>query len=149
MLNFRRARAAHLRLGRLGERDAARLLRRLGMEILVRNWRCRAGELDLVARDGATLVFVEVKTRSPNPLRPPEQNLSSRQCRRNLRAARSYLRRLEHRPRCRFELITVIRSRFRLRDIRRYRDYLPPEALSLGRGGGRRRKFFEKTGNPA
>ena len=51
-------------VGRHGEQLAARHLETAGLEILARNWRCRAGELDIVARDGPVLVFVEVKTRS-------------------------------------------------------------------------------------
>ena len=51
-------------LGRYGERVAADHLRSLGMVVLARNWRCRFGEIDLVARDGSTLVICEVKTRT-------------------------------------------------------------------------------------
>ncbi len=51
-------------LGRRGEQAAADYLIGHGMSIVVRNWRCREGELDIVARDGATLVFCEVKTRA-------------------------------------------------------------------------------------
>ena len=51
-------------LGRQGEEAAARYLERCGYEILDRNWTCPAGEVDIVARDGHELVFVEVKTRS-------------------------------------------------------------------------------------
>jgi putative endonuclease len=51
-------------VGRRGEQLAAEHLEAAGWTILARNWRCRDGELDIVARDGALLVFVEVKTRS-------------------------------------------------------------------------------------
>lgn len=50
-------------LGERGERAAAARLRKAGMRIIVRNYRGGGGEIDLVARDGDTLVFVEVKTR--------------------------------------------------------------------------------------
>jgi putative endonuclease len=50
-------------VGAYGERVAARWLSNLGMEVLERNWRCARGELDIVARDGRTVVFCEVKTR--------------------------------------------------------------------------------------
>ncbi|MGH2722043.1 MAG: YraN family protein, partial [Actinomycetota bacterium] len=50
-------------LQQAGEGAAARHLERRGLRILARNWRIRMGELDLVARDGGVLVFVEVKTR--------------------------------------------------------------------------------------
>ncbi|AXB48608.1 YraN family protein [Amycolatopsis albispora] len=61
------ARPSHERrqeLGRRGERLAAAHLEGLGLVILSRNWRCREGELDLVATDGRTLFVCEVKTRS-------------------------------------------------------------------------------------
>jgi putative endonuclease len=51
-------------VGRFGEQLAVQHLEAAGMQVLARNWRCREGELDVVARDGPTLVFVEVKTRS-------------------------------------------------------------------------------------
>lgn len=51
-------------LGARGEAFAALHLVESGMELVDRNWRCRHGELDIVARDGETMVFVEVKTRS-------------------------------------------------------------------------------------
>jgi len=51
-------------LGAYGERVAARHLVDQGMHVVDRNWRCDAGEIDLVLRDGGTLVFCEVKTRS-------------------------------------------------------------------------------------
>ncbi len=51
-------------LGRRGEAVAARWLEAAGCDVVDRNWRCPAGELDLVLRAGATTVFVEVKTRS-------------------------------------------------------------------------------------
>ena len=50
-------------LGRRGEDAAAAHLVQRGMTVVARNWRCRHGELDIVAREGATLVFCEVKTR--------------------------------------------------------------------------------------
>lgn len=50
-------------LGRWGETKAAEYLRRRGYRILAANWRCRFGELDLVAEDGTCLCFVEVKLR--------------------------------------------------------------------------------------
>ena len=51
-------------IGRFGERVAARHLQNLGMAILATNWTCKYGEVDIVARDGATLVICEVKTRT-------------------------------------------------------------------------------------
>ncbi len=56
---------SRIQLGALGEQVAVEHLRGLGLQILARNWRCRYGELDVIAADGEhTLVFVEVKTRT-------------------------------------------------------------------------------------
>lgn len=51
-------------LGRYGEDRACEYLERLGYQLLERNFRCKTGELDIVAQDGKTVVFIEVKTRS-------------------------------------------------------------------------------------
>ncbi|MEU7890423.1 YraN family protein [Microbispora bryophytorum] len=56
--------AAKDRLGKQGEQLAVTFLTAKGMHILDRNWRCAEGEIDIIARDGNTLVIVEVKTRS-------------------------------------------------------------------------------------
>ncbi|GAA3376220.1 YraN family protein [Streptomyces sannanensis] len=58
-------------LGRYGEDLAARRLAGAGMTVLARNWRCRAGEIDIVARDGDVLVVCEVKTRRAGPFQHP------------------------------------------------------------------------------
>ena len=54
----------HIALGAAGERAAERFLRAHKFRILERNWRCHAGEIDIVAREGEQLVIIEVKTRS-------------------------------------------------------------------------------------
>ena len=50
-------------LGRFGEDVAEQFLRDIGFQVVARNWRCSAGEVDIVARDGGVLVVCEVKTR--------------------------------------------------------------------------------------
>lgn len=60
----RRKRSRNKEIGRRGERAAAKYLERMGYEILERNYECPFGEADLIVRDGESLVFVEVKTRS-------------------------------------------------------------------------------------
>ena len=61
----------HLILGRKGERIACRRLLREGFDILVRRWRGRRGELDIVAFEGDLIVFIEVKTRSSEKFGEP------------------------------------------------------------------------------
>lgn len=65
--------ARHLTLGRKGEDIAARHLQKIGFVLLSRNWRCRQGELDLVATDGRTLVICEVKTRTRESFGDPAE----------------------------------------------------------------------------
>ena len=96
------------RLGALGERAAAKYLRQGGYRILVRNYRCPAGEIDLICRAGATLVFVEVKTRSNFTRESPSEAAHPTQWRRIDRAARYFLRQRDVRScPCRLDLITV------------------------------------------
>jgi putative endonuclease len=80
-----------LSLGRWGEAEAARYLRRLGMKILERNMRTPVGEIDLIARQGRTLVFVEVKTRRSDAFGTPQEAVGPFKQRQILRAAQWYL----------------------------------------------------------
>ncbi|MBX6395684.1 MAG: YraN family protein [Alicyclobacillaceae bacterium] len=68
-------------LGRYGEELAAGYLMSLGYEIIVRNWRCSLGEIDLVCCDGPTLVFVEVRTRTSRRMGTPEESIDGRKMR--------------------------------------------------------------------
>jgi putative endonuclease len=117
----------HQKLGRAGENAVCKLLEHCGMTILARNWRCRAGELDIVALDGEEIVFVEVKTTRYRPDFTPSANLSFRQRRRNYNAAKVYLRSLDITGRTgRFDLIEVTYRWIFMKSIIRHRDYLPP-----------------------
>ena len=95
-------------LGRRGEREAARFLKRRGYHILNRNYTCRAGELDIVAADGETLVFVEVKTRSGDAAGYPENAVDRRKRVQITRAARHLLARIDADPACRFDVVSVV-----------------------------------------
>lgn len=64
-------------LGRRGEALSARLLAAKGYEVLVRNWRCEVGEVDLVTKDGECLVFVEVRTRRGQFMGSPEESITT------------------------------------------------------------------------
>jgi putative endonuclease len=69
-------------LGRYGEDLAARWLVELGMSVLERNWRCPAGEIDIVARDGDALVVCEVKTRRAGVFQHPMEAVTPRKAER-------------------------------------------------------------------
>lgn len=77
--------------GRLGERLAEEHLRAAGMAILDRNWRCRFGEIDLVARDGDTLVVAEVKARRSDRYGTPADAVTPRKAARLRRLAGLWL----------------------------------------------------------
>ncbi len=108
MASTNSARPPRRATGQAGEAAAARFLERRGLVILARNLRSRLGELDLLARDGATLVFVEVKARCGPSGDPPEAAVDARKRARVSRIARGYLarRRLGERP-CRFDVVGV------------------------------------------
>jgi putative endonuclease len=80
-----------LSLGRWGEEEAASYLRRLGMRVLERNMRTPVGEIDIIARQGRTLVFVEVKTRRSKAFGTPQEAVGPAKQRQILRAAQWYL----------------------------------------------------------
>ncbi|EKD32889.1 MAG: hypothetical protein ACD_76C00122G0005 [uncultured bacterium] len=67
-----------MQTGRLGEQLAEEFLCKKGMQIIGRRFRVRGGEIDLVAKDGDEIVFVEVKTRRGNAFGYPEQSVDSR-----------------------------------------------------------------------
>jgi len=69
-------------IGSYGERVACQTLVDAGLTLLDRNWRCSTGELDLVARDGATVVFCEVKTRRTAAFGTPAEAVNAAKVRR-------------------------------------------------------------------
>lgn len=107
---FSRRRATHLMAGEWGEQCAGRHLEEKGYKILGR--RVRFGgqdELDLVARDGQTLVFVEVKTRAVEDFGRPIDSVNAAKRRSLSRAAMKYLKKLKQKPEyIRFDVVEVI-----------------------------------------
>jgi putative endonuclease len=98
-----------IQIKQVGEASAARFLEGLGMRIVDRNWRCRLGELDLVALDGSTLVFVEVKARSHDSFVDPALGVDHRKRVKVRRVAGAYLalKRPEFKS-CRFDVVSVV-----------------------------------------
>ncbi|MDT8442584.1 MAG: YraN family protein [Desulfuromonadales bacterium] len=100
---------ARLTLGRRGEEAAAAHLVSLGMKIMARNVRTPVGEVDLVARSGRLLVFVEVKTRSSLAFGLPEEAVGPRKQRQIIRAAQWYMNQGHgHGLQPRFDVIAVL-----------------------------------------
>ncbi len=77
--------------GALGETLAAQYLRQHGYEIVTCNWRCPTGEVDIIARDGDTLVFVEVRTRHGVRHGSPEESITPRKQKKLIELAYEYL----------------------------------------------------------
>ncbi|MGH3648393.1 MAG: YraN family protein [Micromonosporaceae bacterium] len=92
-----------------GERVATRHLITEGMQILDRNWRCRHGEIDIVARDADDLVFCEVKTRRTSTFGTPAEAVIAAKARRLRRLAAAWLAANDvHAPGIRFDVIGVV-----------------------------------------
>lgn len=136
-MDFLKAKAQHMRLGRRGEDAACRLLRSKGLEMLARDCRLPRGEIDIVARDGRTLVFVEVKTlrakRHIDALRPAG-NLSTRQKARIYRAAFCYMKEIGN-PAVpfRFDLVEIVAGRFGPVQARHWESHFGREAIERRR----------------
>ncbi|MGY1857381.1 YraN family protein [Modestobacter sp. SYSU DS0290] len=95
-------------LGAYGERVAVRLLTDAGMQVLDRNWRCRHGELDVVARDGDAIVFCEVKTRRGTGFGHAVEAVTVDKRRRLRQLARAWLAAHDHHaPDLRFDVVGV------------------------------------------
>lgn len=96
-------------LGDYGESIAATHLRSLGMVVLDRNWHCRFGEVDIVARDGSTLVICEVKTRTSQTHGSPLEAVTGQKAARLRRLASQWLAEHDVQPAAvRIDVVTVL-----------------------------------------
>ena len=87
----RKQKGHNKQIGERGEIAAARFLERRGYDIVERNWTCKAGEADIVAKDNENLVFVEVKTRTNLEVGLPEEAVDAEKRQRYERIAAYYL----------------------------------------------------------
>ena len=99
----------HLKLGRRGERWAVWALRWRGYRLLARNYRTKFGEIDIVARQGGALVFVEVKTRRSTDIVPAEDSVGPEKQQHIHRTAQQYLldQRMADDTDCRMDVVSV------------------------------------------
>lgn len=99
---------ARRRLGEVGEEAAVNYLGRLGYQILARNYCCPLGEIDIVARDGNTTVFVEVRLKTSYTFGTAEESITTRKAQRLKRLALYYLQKngLLHSS-CRIDLLAI------------------------------------------
>jgi putative endonuclease len=81
-----------LDLGKLGEELAFKKVKRLGYKCIARNYRCALGEIDLIAKDGDCLVFIEIKTRRGRSLGSVKEAIDKRKKRQLSKVALAYLK---------------------------------------------------------
>jgi len=103
--------------GARAEELCARLMRAAGLVLVERNWRCRHGEIDLIAEDGGVLVFAEVRMRSAPGFGGAGESVTAAKRRRLLAAARLYLARKPE-AQCRFDVFLVDGARADVQWIR-------------------------------
>lgn len=97
------------RIGKTGEEKACRYLKRHGFEILDRNYRIRGGEIDIIAKDGEELVFVEVKTRTDQQFGMPSEAVTQAKQRHLIDTARYYIHQKQfYQTAARFDVIEVM-----------------------------------------
>ena len=100
--------ASHNELGKWGEDVAATYLERQGYTIMERDWKSGHRDLDIVALDGNTVVFVEVKTRSNRMFTDPEIAVDYQKIRHLQQAANHYIKYRHINHDIRFDIITVV-----------------------------------------
>ena len=93
--------------GRLAEDAAATFLQQQGLRLVERNYQCRFGEIDLIAREGGTLVFVEVRMRANGAFGGAAASITAAKRQKLLRTARHYLSGLARTPACRFDAVLL------------------------------------------
>lgn len=89
------------------ERWAAQYLQQQGLRLVTQNYRCRAGEIDLIMQDGEILVFVEVRLRSNQDFGGAAASIDSRKRQRIIKTAQHYLATLPRLPACRFDALLL------------------------------------------
>ena len=97
--------------GEHAEDLAAAFLQQRGLKLVARNYRCRFGEIDLIARDGSILVFVEVRMRTSDVFGGAAASITAGKRRKLLRTARHYLAGVARPPACRFDALLISGTR--------------------------------------
>lgn len=119
--------ADHNELGEEGERLAKAYLEKLGYKILAINWRERKFEIDIIAKDQAEIVFVEVKTRSTSIFGNPEEAVTLKKQQHLIEGADFYIQENEIDLECRFDVISIILN-LNQTDIEHIKNAFYPEA---------------------
>lgn len=114
------------KLGNRGEKIAAKFLRKQGYQIIEKNYRSRLGEIDIVAKEDESVVFVEVKTRCSTDFGLPEEALSYDKRRRLSKLALGYLahRRIKD-TNCRFDVVSILMDNNRANHVKLIKNAFP------------------------
>ena len=100
------------KLGEKGEKLAAKFLKRKGYKIIQLNYRCKLGEIDIIAQQDRTLIFAEVRTKQTEKFGPPQYSVSAAKRKQISKAALCYIKekRLTEQS-CRFDVIAITFSK--------------------------------------
>jgi putative endonuclease len=96
-----------MKLGEKGEGVAVKFLRKKGYKIIAQNFKTRIGEIDIIARDGEMLAFIEVKTRESIEYGQPFEAVNRFKKKKIVNVALLYLKRLKEIPPCRFDVVSI------------------------------------------
>lgn len=118
--------AKHLETGKKGEEIAAQFLQEKGLEILEINWRHGRAEVDIIARNGKVLVFVEVKTRSYDFFGKPEEFVNKTKTRLMANAAAAYMKANHHDWAIRFDIVSILMKNENEWTVEHFRDAFFP-----------------------
>jgi len=100
--------AQHIKTGKKGEVLALEYIKNKGYKILETNWRYRRSEVDIIAMDQKTLVFIEVKTRSSDYFGKPEIAVTNRKKKLLVDAGTAYMQEVDHTWEIRFDIIAIV-----------------------------------------
>lgn len=120
--------AKHNQLGNKGEDLACRFLEEKGYQIIIRNWRFGHHEIDIIAQNEESIIFVEVKTRSSNQWGNPEDFISKAQMRRIVEAADFYIKEYNVDKEPRFDVLAIIDNGAEI-DIEYFDDAFMPSLM--------------------
>jgi len=96
-----------MKSGAQAEQTAARFLQQQGLRLIQANYRCRYGEIDLILKDGATLVFAEVRMRSRSDFGGAAASIDGRKQAKLVHTAQHFLSSLPSTPPCRFDAVLM------------------------------------------
>ena len=104
--------APHIKLGEKGEAEACKYLKKKRYKILEKDFKCKLGEIDIIAKDGAILCFIEVKCRSSHSFGHPEEAITWEKKKRIKKAAEYYM--LLHKitnVNCRYDVVAILETK--------------------------------------